>query len=44
MFLMFQNKLMSLSSSKAIKADINIRRSRTALNRKYFKTQAESLK
>ncbi len=44
MFFMFQNELTSLSSLKAIKTDINVRYSRIALNRKYFKTRAKSLK
>ncbi len=38
MFLIFQNELASLSSLKAIKVNINIRYSRTALNRKYLRT------
>ncbi len=41
---MFQNKLTSSSSLKAVKADTNMRRSRTTLNRKYFKTRVKSLK
>ncbi len=35
---------MLLSSLKVIKTNINIRRSRTALNRRYFKTRVKSLK
>ncbi len=41
---MFQNKSASLSSSEAVKTDTNVRRFRTTLNRKYFKTRVKSLK
>ncbi len=44
MFLMFQNELTSSSLLKAIEVNTNVRRFRTTLNRKYFKTRAESLK
>ncbi len=44
MFLMFLNKLASLSSLKAVKINTNVRYFRITLNRKYFKTRAESLK
>jgi len=44
MFLMFQNKLASSSSLKAVKINTNVRRFRTILNRRYFKTRAKSLK
>jgi len=43
MFLMFQNESASSSSLKVIKTDTNVRRSRTASNRKYFKTRVKSL-
>ncbi len=35
---------MSSSSLKAVETDTDIRRSRTTLNRKYFKARAESVK
>ncbi len=35
---MSQNEFASSSSLKAVKADTNVRRSRTALYRRYFKT------
>ncbi len=38
MFLKFQNELILLSLLKVIKINTNVRRSRTTLNRKYFKT------
>ncbi len=41
---MFQNELASSSSLKAVKADINVCRSRTALNYKYLRTRVKSLK
>ncbi len=44
MFFMFQNELTSLSLLKTVKADTNVRRFRTALNYKYFKTRVKSLK
>ncbi len=44
MFLMFQNELISSSSLKAVEVNTNVRRFRTASNRRYFKTRAESLK
>ncbi len=41
---MFQSESASSSSLKVVKVNTNVRRSRTALNRKYFKTRAKSLK
>jgi len=41
---MFQSELTLSSSLKAIEININVRRSRITLNRKYLKTRAESLK
>ncbi len=41
---MSQSESTSSSSSEAVKTDTNMRRSRTALNRRYFKTRVKSLK
>ncbi len=41
---MSQNESVSSSSSEAVKVNTNVRYFRTASNRKYFKTRAESLK
>ncbi len=41
---MSQSELTSLSSLKVVKADTNVRRSRTASNRRYLKTLIKSLK
>ncbi len=41
---MFQSELTSSSSLKAVKANINVRRFRITLNRKYFKTRVKNLK
>ncbi len=41
---MSQNELTSLSSLKAVRVNINVRRFRTASNRRYLKTLTESLK
>ncbi len=41
---MFQSELTSLNLLKAVKVNINVRRFRTALNRKYLKTLTKSLK
>ncbi len=38
MFLIFQNELTLSSLLKAVKVNINVRRFRTTLNRKYLKT------
>ncbi len=41
---MFQNELTLSSLLKAVETNINVRRSRTVSNRKYFKTRVKSLK
>ncbi len=41
---MFQSELTSSSSLKAVKVNINVRRFRTTLNRRYLKTLTKSLK
>ncbi len=41
---MFQNELISSSLLKAVEINTNVRCFQITLNRKYFKTRAESLK